>query len=144
MEFFNSAGPLSGGKRTLLEGGIRVPMIARWPGKIKPGRTSDHPSAFWDFMPTACELAQVEPPTDIDGISYLPELLGQTDTQTKHDYLYWIGAIRVGKWKLHRRGKDRFALYDLEKDIAERNDLAQEMPELVRRYSKYFDEATSK
>ncbi len=144
LEFFNSAGPLSGAKRSMREGGIRVPAIARWPGKIEPGRTSDHPSAFWDFMPTACELAGVEAPKDIDGISYLPELLGRTEAQEKHDYLYWIWAIRVGKWKLHRRGKTRYALYDLEHDIAERNDLAETMPEIVARYSKYFDEATRK
>jgi hypothetical protein len=68
LKFFNSAGPLSGAKRTWREGGIRVPMIARWKGKIKPGRTSDHPSAFWDFLPTACEVAGIEAPADIDGI----------------------------------------------------------------------------
>jgi len=144
LEFFNSAGPLSGAKRSLREGGIRVPTIARWPGRIKPGRTSDHPSAFWDFMPTACELAGVEPPGDIDGISYLPELLGRTETQKKHEYFYWIWAIRVGKWKLHRRGKNRYALYDLENDIAEKNDLAEKMPETVTRCSRYFEEATRK
>jgi arylsulfatase A-like enzyme len=86
-------------------------------------------------------VAGVEPPEDIDGISYLPELLGQTKAQRKHDYLYWPGAIRVGKWKLHRHGKDRFALYDLEHDIAEKNDLAEKFPELVTRYRRYFDEA---
>jgi len=142
LEFFNSAGPLSGAKRSMQEGGIRVPMIARWPGKIEPGRTSDHPSAFWDFLPTACEVVGVEAPADLDGLSYLPELLGQSEAQEKHEYFYWTWAIRVGKWKLHRRGKDRFALYDLENDIAEENDLAEKMPEVVARCSKYFDEAT--
>lgn len=144
LEFFNSAGPLSGAKRSMREGGIRVPTIARWPGRIKPGRTSDHPSAFWDFLPTACEVAGIEPPGDIDGISYLPELLGRTEAQKKHEYFYWIWAIRVGKWKLHRRGKDRFVLYDLENDIAEKNDLAKKMPEVVARCSRYFDVATRK
>jgi len=90
LEFFNSTGPLSGAKRSMREGGIRVPTIAHWPGKIQPGRTSDHPSAFWDFLSTACEVAGVEPPVDIDGISYLPELLGQSEAQKKHEYLYWI------------------------------------------------------
>ncbi|NQU45238.1 arylsulfatase, partial [bacterium] len=89
LKFFNSAGPLRGAKRSMYEGGIRVPTIARWPGKIKPGRTTDHPSAFWDFMPTACELAGVDAPADIDGISYLPELLGNTEAQKKHEYFYW-------------------------------------------------------
>ena len=144
LKFFESAGPLSGAKRSMREGGIRVPTIARWPGKIKPGRTSDHPSAFWDFMPTACELAGVEPPGDIDGISYLPELLGRTEAQKKHEYFYWIWAIRVGKWKLQPRGKNRYRLYDLENDIAEKNDLAEQMPEVVARCSKYFDVAKRK
>ncbi len=142
MEFFDSNGPLSGAKRSLQEGGIRVPMIARWPGKIKAGRTSDHVSAFWDFLPTACELAGIQPPEKIDGISYLPELLGKSDAQKQHEYLYWISAIRVGKWKLHRQGKDQFALYDLEADIGEKNNLAKQMPEIVTRFSKYFEEAT--
>ncbi len=144
LAFFNSAGPLSGAKRSMKEGGIRVPTIARWPGRIKPGRTTDHPSAFWDFLPTACELAGVEPPGDIDGISYLPELLGQTGAQGKHEYFYWIWAIRVGKWKLHPNGKDRYKLYDLENDIAEKNDLADRMPEVVARCSKYFAVAKRK
>ncbi|MHC4252386.1 MAG: arylsulfatase [Planctomycetota bacterium] len=144
MEFFKSSGPLSGGKRSLKEGGIRVPTIARWPGRIAPGRTTDHPSAFWDFLPTACELAGVEPPGDIDGISYVPELLGRTEEQRKHEYLYWIWAIRVGRWKLHPRGKDRYRLYDLENDIAERHDLADERPEVVARCSRYFEVAKRK
>ena len=141
LEFFNSTGPLSGAKRSMYEGGIRVPMIARWPSKIQPGRTSDHASAFWDFLPTACAVAGVKPPEDIDGISYLPELLGQTEVQEEHEYFYWIWAIRVGQWKLHTRGKDRFALYDLKNDIAEKHDLASEMPEVVKRCSRYFEEA---
>ena len=141
LEFFNSTGPLSGHKRSLREGGIRVPMIARWPGKIQPGRNTDHASAFWDFLPTACEVAGIEPPDNIDGISYLPELLGRTEAQAKHEYFYWIWAIRVGKWKLHTWGKDRFALYDLENDIAEKNDLADSLPEIVARCSKYFQKA---
>ena len=139
LKFFNSTGPLRGHKRSLYEGGIRVPMIARWAGRIKPGRTSDRPSAFWDFLPTACELAGIRPPGDIDGISYLPELLGRTEAQKKHGYLYWIWAVRVGKWKLHPRGRNRFALYDLENDIGETTDLAEKMPEVVARCSKYFD-----
>lgn len=144
LKFFNSAGPLSGAKRSLQEGGIRVPTIARWPGKIKPGRTSGHPSAFWDFLPTVCELTGVESPKGIDGISYLPELLGKTEEQKKHEYFYWIWAIRVGKWKLHPAGKDRYKLYDLENDIAEKNDLADKMPEVVARCSKYFEVAKRK
>jgi len=139
VEFFNSNGPLSGGKRSLREGGIRVPLIARWPGKIQPGSVSDHPSAFWDFLPTACEAAGIEPPKDIDGISYLPELLGKTEAQGKHEYFYWIWAVRVGRWKLHPAGKDKYRLYDLEKDLAEEHDLADKFPAVVARCSKYFE-----
>jgi len=144
LKFFNSTGPLSGHKRSMREGGIRVPMIARWPGKIQPGRVSDHPSAFWDFLPTACAVAGIAPPDDIDGISYLPELLGRPEAQKKHEYFYWIWAVRVGKWKLHRRGKNRYALYDLENDIAEKHDLADKMPDVVARCAKYFEVATRK
>ena len=116
-------------------------MIARWKGKIKPGRTSDHPSAFWDFLPTACEVAGIEIPAGIDGISYLPDLLGKTEKQKRHEYLYWPGAIRVGRWKMLRFGRDRFALFDLQEDIAEKINLAPKNPELVSRLSKYFDMA---
>lgn len=141
LEFFKSAGPLSGHKRSLLEGGIRVPMIARWPGKIEAGRTSGHACAFWDFLPTACEVAGVDAPGAIDGLSFLPELLGRSAEQKKHEYFYWIWAIRVGKWKLHTAGKDKYRLFDLENDIGEKHDLADAMPEVVRRCSKYFEVA---
>jgi len=104
-DFFDSNGPWRGIKRDLYEGGIRVPLIVRWPGKVPAGRTSDHPSAFWDFLPTACALARIEPPAEIDGISFLPTLLGQPG-QAKHDYLYWEfyeqggkQAVRWGDWK---------------------------------------------
>lgn len=139
LKFFNSTGPLSGHKRSMKEGGIRVPMIARWPGTIQPSRTSGHPSAFWDFLPTVCEVAGIEVPENIDGISYLPELLGKTAAQKKHEYFYWIWAVRVGKWKLHPRGKNRYALYDLESDIGEKVDLAAQFPDVVARCSKYFE-----
>ncbi|MFV1967798.1 MAG: arylsulfatase, partial [Pirellulaceae bacterium] len=87
-EFFESVGPLRGLKGSLYEGGIRVPMIARWPGKIQPGTTTDLPSAFWDVMPTIAEVTGCEPPEGIDGISFLPTLLGRSD-QKKHEFLYW-------------------------------------------------------
>jgi arylsulfatase A-like enzyme len=141
LRFFKSSGPLSGHKRSMHEGGLRVPTIARWPGRIEPGSMSDHPSAFWDFLPTACEVAGIAAPGKIDGISYLPELLGRTEDQRKHEYLYWPWAIRVGKWKLHPRGKDRYALFDLENDIGEKHDVAAQHPELVSRYGRYFQEA---
>ena len=140
LEFFKSSGPLSGHKRSMHEGGLRVPTIVRWKGRIKPGTTSDHPSAFWDFLPTACDLAGIRVPHKIDGLSFLPELLGKPEEQQKHEYLYWPWAIRVGKWKLHPRGRDRFALYDLEADIGEKHDVASQHPDLVSRYGRYFKE----
>jgi len=142
LDFFDSNGPFSGAKRSLREGGIRVPLIAWWPGHVPPGTVSHHVCAFWDFLPTACELAGIDPPEDIDGISFLPTLLGQPEKQPKHRYLYWIWAVRVGKWKLHVRGKDRYALYDLENDPAEQHDLADEFPDVVARCARYFEEAT--
>ncbi|MCA9020346.1 MAG: arylsulfatase, partial [Planctomycetaceae bacterium] len=101
VEFFNSNGALRGYKRDLYEGGIRVPLIVKWPGKIKPDTTTDHISAFWDFLPTACDLAGIKSPQNIDGISYLPTLLGQP--QPTHESLFWKyrgkEALREGQWK---------------------------------------------
>jgi arylsulfatase A-like enzyme len=136
MAFFDSNGPLRGFKRDLYDGGIRVPMIACWPGTIAPGGTTDHPSAFWDWMPTACELAGVEPADRIDGVSYAPTLLGQPDKQKKHEYLYWsrggIEAVRAGHWKAVRPGKgNAVQLYDLRSDIGEQHDLAGEHPDVL-------------
>lgn len=142
-EFFDSNGPLTGYKRSMHDGGIRVPLIARWPGKIAPGTTSDLPSAFWDFLPTACQLANADIPADIDGISYVPTLLGNDEQQKRHDYLYWAsqeGATMIGvrkdHWKLVRYRKDQngeadWRLYDLRSDIAEQHDLSEKQPEVV-------------
>ena len=133
-EFNDSNGPLRGIKRDLYEGGIRVPMIARWPGRIRPESQSDHPSAFWDFLPTACEIAGVGPPAGIDGLSYLPALLG--GEQKEHEFLYWefksIQAVRLGDWKGLRFGtKGKLELYNLRDDIGENNDIAGQHPDIV-------------
>ncbi len=136
-DFNDSNGPLRGIKRDLYEGGIRVPTIARWPGKIKAGAESDHISAFWDFLPTACEAAGVKAPDNIDGISYLPELLGKK--QARHEYLYWEfferntkQAVRMGKWKAIRAVKtDKIELYNLDEDLGETNDIAEKYPDVV-------------
>ena len=138
-EFFDSNGPLKGYKRSMHEGGIRVPMIVRWPGRIAPGSTTDLPSAFWDFLPTACDVAGIEIPQKIDGISYLPTLLGQGDRQKEHEYLYWASqegetsvGVRWGNWKLvkYRGSQDQpggWRLYDLSRDIGEENDIADNL-----------------
>jgi len=101
--FFDSNGPFKGFKRDLYEGGIRVPLLARWPGVIKAGSGSDLPSAHWDMLPTFCELAGVTPPGDIDGISIVPTLTGK-GTQKRHDFLYWEFSPRGGKQAV-RRGR---------------------------------------
>ncbi|UCH64009.1 MAG: arylsulfatase [Fidelibacterota bacterium] len=140
-EFNDSNGRLRGIKRDLYEGGIRVPLITRWPGKIKPGQESDHASAFWDFMPTACEIAGVRPPEGIDGLSYLPVLLG--GEQKEHEFLYWEfkskQAVRMGDWKGIRSGtKGELELYDLKNDISEDNDIAGQHPDVVARIETYL------
>ena len=141
--FFESAGPLRGLKGSVYEGGIRVPFIARWPGKIKPGSISNHICAFWDFLPTCTELIGVGAPNDIDGISMLPTLLGQPKKQKKHKYLYWeLGgrqAVRMGYWKAVRPKPGRkIQLYNLDKDIGERIDVADENPEIITKIAEIF------
>jgi arylsulfatase len=153
-EFFASVGPLRGLKGSVYEGGIRVPMIARWPGKIEPGSVTDHISAFWDVMPTIAELTGTKPPAGIDGISFLPTLLGQPQKQRKHEFLYWEfpsyggqQAVRMGKWKavrqkmLRRNNPDplRIELYDLEHDIGEQHDVAAKYPEIVERIRRIME-----
>ncbi|MFC2160540.1 arylsulfatase [Acidobacteriota bacterium] len=124
------------------EGGVRVPLIVRWPGKIQPGTTTDHISAFWDVLPTLAEVTNTPVPTDTDGKSFLPVLLGKND-QPKHDYLYWEHhsggskqAVRMGDWKALRlqvRGNPDapIELYNLETDIAESEDVSFAHPEIV-------------
>jgi len=132
-EYFNSNGPLRGFKRDLYEGGIREPTVAVWPGKIKAGSVSAEPLAAWDFLPTACEIVGAKTPQDIDGISYLPTLLG--DKQPSHEYLFWRygskKAIRKGHWKAVDPGKGQLELYDLVKDIGESRNIAKQHPEVV-------------
>jgi len=150
-EFFKSVGPLRGLKGSLYEGGIRVPMIARWPGKIKPSTTTDHISAFWDVLPTIAEVTGAEPPKGIDGISFAPALLGKPERQKRHEHLYWEfpgyggqQAVRMGDWKAVRQGMLRrnnpdplkIELYNLKDDIGESHDVAAEQPEIVARMRK--------
>ncbi len=133
---FNSNGPWRGFKRDLYEGGIRMPLVARWTGTIDAGRESDHPSALWDFMPTFCEMAGVDAPPN-NGISLLPEL--QDEYQPKHDYLYWEfpipyfwQALRMDQWKAIKKPDEtesyQVELYDLQADPGEEANVASEHP----------------
>ena len=139
LPLFRSTGPFRGAKSEVWEGGIRAPMLARWPGKIKAGAVSEQPWAFWDFLPTAAELAGAKPPANIDGISVVPTLTGKK--QPQHEFLYWENpgrrfeqAVRMGDWKAIRQGLDgKTALYDLASDIGETTDLALENPGVVKR-----------
>ena len=149
--YFNSNGPLRGHKRDLYEGGIRVPLIAYWPGKVKAGTVSDHISAHWDLMPTLCELAGIRIPKHTDGISYVPTLYG--GKQKQHDYLYWEfhaqgkkQAIRMGDWKAVRLNLAKnpaapIQLYNLAKDIGETKDVAAQHPDVVKRIKPIFTSA---
>ena len=150
-DYFNSNGPLRGYKRDLYEGGIRTPMIVKWPGKVRAGSVSDHISAFWDVMPTLAEITGSEVPEGIDGISFLAELLGKE--QKKHDYLYWEfheqggkTAIRMDDWKAIRLDVDKIPqrateLYDLSKDEGETTDLSAANPEIVKKMEELMKQA---
>jgi arylsulfatase A-like enzyme len=138
--FFDSNGPLRGFKRDLYEGGIRVPLMARWPGKIKPNSQSNLVSAQWDMLPTFCELAAMDAPRQIDGISIAPTLLGKTKRQKQHAHLYWEyrgrTAARAGKWKAVSRlakgnSEPLVELYDLSSDIGETKNVAGNHPDVV-------------
>ena len=149
--FFDSNGPLRGIKRDLYEGGIRVPMIAYWPGKIAPAVT-DHISSFEDLLPTVTDLAGVDAPVQITGISFAPTLLGE-DGQRQHDYLYWAfyeqqgkQAVRLGKWKGVRlkvsKNKDApIQLYDLSTDLGEKNNIAKDHPGIVAQIKTMMEQA---
>jgi arylsulfatase A-like enzyme len=140
VEFFNSNGPLRGQKREVYEGGIRVPFIARWKEVVPENRESDQIIAFWDVLPTLAELIGIEPPKQIDGISFLPTLMGRKQIR-QHPCLYWDyghvrdqykQAIRYENWKGVRNGiGSPLELYDLEVDIGEKNNLAQKYPQRV-------------
>jgi arylsulfatase len=145
-DFFDSSGPLRGRKGSVYEGGIRVPLIARWSAKIPAGRETDHVAAFWDVLPTICEIAQLDVPSGLDGISFAPSLLGGTD-QARHEYLYWEfpaygsqQAVRFGDWKAVRqgvtRGDSEFELYDLSADIAEANNVADKHPDVIQKVKR--------
>lgn len=148
-EFFGRDGQLRGLKRQCYEGGIRIPFIVKWDGMVESGSVNDHQLAFYDIMPTFCEIIgdknfpekyvnkNVEGDC-FDGISFAPTLLGNDKKQKKHDYLYWEFhetdqiAVRMDDWKLVvKKGVPH--LYDLKNDIHEDKDISQEHPEIVKR-----------
>lgn len=149
--FFDANGPLRGIKRDLYEGGIRVPMIAYWPGKIAPAVT-DHISSFEDVLPTFTDLAGVKAPAQITGISFAPTLLGE-DGQRKHDYLYWAfyeqkgkQAVRLGKWKgvrlkVQSNADAPIELYDLSNGLGEKNNIAKDHPGIVAQIKTMMEQA---
>lgn len=147
-EFFESVGALRGLKGSLYEGGIRVPMIARWPEKITPKTVTDHLSAHYDVMATLADIVGTKPPDDTDGVSFLSTLLSHPGGQDKHEFLFWDFAgyggqiaVRMGKWKgvkqnVRKNPDASLELYDLEADIAEQNNVAEKHPDIIARIEK--------
>jgi arylsulfatase A-like enzyme len=150
--FFTSAGPLRGFKRAMYDGGIRVPMIVRWPGKVAAGTENDHVWAFWDMLPTLAEIGGGKAPDGLDGVSMVSALLGSAAagrTATGHDFLYWEfheggfkQAVRMGDWKAVRLVPGGpIELYDLKTDIGETRDVAAGHPDVVARIEAYLKTA---
>jgi arylsulfatase A-like enzyme len=142
--FFQSSGPLRGTKRDLYDGGVRVPSIVRWPGKVPAGKSSEFVWAFWDFLPTAAELAGVAAPSGLDGISVVDGLTGKKATNRRT--LYWefhegifSQGIRRDNWKLIRQGRQqKLELYDVAEDIGEKRNLAADKPAVVKELEPLF------
>jgi arylsulfatase A len=144
-QFFNSAGPLRGLKFSLFEGGIRVPCIARWTGRVEPGSTTDRISDFTDMFPTFAEVIGAPAPEGLDGVSILPTLLGEPERQAPRELHYWEAApqqaLRRGDWKALRMAPDKpVQLYNLAEDISETTDLATAHPELAAEMERLMAE----
>jgi len=150
-DFFDANGPVRGLKRDLTDGGIRVPFIARWPGRIPAGQVSDHVGYFGDVLATCAELAGVPTPRGLDSISLVPTLVGRPEKQKRHDYLYWEfhergfhQAVRLEDWKAIRLGTAKpIALYDLKTDLGEKHDVAASHPDVVRKIERILRRARS-
>lgn len=151
-DYFNSSGPYRGHKRDLYEGGIRTPFIVSWPDVITEPRVSFHPSAFWDFLPTVCDLLKLQVPLDIDGISYFPTLKNSGE-QKRHDYLYFEfheeegrQAVIQDNWKLIRQqvnnpSKSYYELFNLSADPGELANVECQYPEKANNLKKIMNEA---
>ena len=150
--FWNSTGSLRGHKRDMHEGGIRAPMLARWPGVIAPGKATSHISGFQDVLPTVCELIGQPVPKQNDGISFVPTLRGEAKKQQTHDYLYFefckglkqkvfSQAVRMGDWKAYRQAGKPLELFNLAEDPFEKRDLAGSKPDLVAKMEAAIKEA---
>jgi arylsulfatase A-like enzyme len=145
-DFFEGNGALRGYKGQFYEGGIRVPLLARWPGHIKAGAVTDHVCAFWDMLPTVAEIAGAPCPANLDGLSFVPTLLGR-GKQNQHEFLYWeyptprgpTQAVRMGDWKLVQAAQGKpFELYNLRTDPGESRDVADKQPEIVAKIKAYL------
>jgi len=148
---FDPSGPYSGIKRSLTDGGIRVPCIAWWPGTVKPGGQTPHVAYFGDWLATACELAKVRVPPHLDSISFAPTLLGRPARQVKHEFLYWEfheggfkqAALYQERWKGIRTDDPEapIRLYDQQQDVAEKRDVAAQHPEIAKKIDQYLQTA---
>ncbi|MCB9273086.1 MAG: arylsulfatase [Lewinellaceae bacterium] len=156
--FFESGGPFGcdygRGKGFVYEGGIRVPFIASWPGHVPAGSSTGLQAAFWDLLPTFAALTRGQLPSDTDGLSLLPALLGQPEKQARHEFLYWEfpeykgqQAVRMGPWKAIRRnmqdGNLAIELYNLETDTTEQEDVAARHPDIVARMAEIMQQEHS-
>ena len=149
--FFRSAGPFRGIKGHLYEGGLRVPMIVRWTGKIKPNTVSEEVFAHWDVLPTILSAARVPKPREIDGISFMPTLRGR-EQKNRHDYLYWEmheygsqQAARKGNWKVIRPAPGKaLELYNIKRDPAESQNVARTNPDVIKDFETYLRSARTR
>jgi arylsulfatase A-like enzyme len=153
-EFFHSSGPFRGVKRDMYEGGLRVPFIVDWPGKVQAGSVSHLPIAFWDFFAFMGDVTGCEVPGNTDGISFLPEVLGKDGQQKKHEWFYWEfhekGFEQAVRWEspdghswkgVRHSMNGPLEVYDLKADVGETKDVAKEHPEVVKAMEAYLKTA---
>ena len=136
-ELFNNQAPTAGSKGDIRDGAFRVPALASWPGQIEPGRVSDHIWAFWDVFPTIADIVRINPPDDIDGVSFLPTLLGEDSNQIKHDFLYWEykgeQAVRMGDWYGYKDKLGTLQVFNLINNPEQNFDLSGKYPDIAEK-----------